>query len=166
MLGAGQEAPGEFRCVLVGLVQRRGHVELDRVHPGRFREALREARGGLGEQLQDVLVRGSGIGGAKRLGLLRPQQAVQQIAPPVLQGGDGDFERALEAVRSRGKRIIAVAHPEMTARELRNVVGGNYLDIRDLERHIARTDRLPDFGEEPPQLAVARTIVAEVVPAK
>ena len=84
----------------------------------------------------------------------------------ILMSGDGDFERALEAVRARGKRIVAVAHPEMTARELRNVVGGSFLDIRDLERHIARTDRLPDFGEEPQQLAVARAITTEVVPAK
>jgi uncharacterized LabA/DUF88 family protein len=75
----------------------------------------------------------------------------------ILLSGDGDFERALEAVRSRGKRVMAVAHPEMTARELRNVVGGSYHDLRELERTIARTDRLPEFPEEAPGVAVART---------
>lgn len=59
----------------------------------------------------------------------------------VLMSGDSDFERALELVRSKGKRIAVVAHPEMTARELRNVAGRNFFDLRDLERVISRTDR-------------------------
>src|SRR5438309_1516733 len=64
----------------------------------------------------------------------------------ILMSGDSDFERALELVRSKGKRIAVVAHPEMTARELRNVAGRNYFDLRDLERAISRTDRLPEQG--------------------
>jgi uncharacterized LabA/DUF88 family protein len=76
----------------------------------------------------------------------------------ILLSGDGDFERALELVRSRGKRIAVVAHPDMTARELRNVVGRNYFDMRDLERCIARTDRLPEYGEEPPGVAFVRSL--------
>ncbi len=64
----------------------------------------------------------------------------------ILMSGDGDFERALELVRSKGKRIAVVAHPDMTARELRNVAGRNYFDLRDLERSISRTDRLPEAG--------------------
>lgn len=66
----------------------------------------------------------------------------------VLMSGDSDFERALELVRSKGKRIAVVAHPDMTARELRNVAGRNYFDLRDMERAIARTDRLPDLVGE------------------
>lgn len=62
----------------------------------------------------------------------------------ILMSGDGDFERALEMVRSRGKRVAVVAYPDMTARELRNVVGRNYFDLRDLEQHISRTDRAPE----------------------
>src|SRR5277367_4267566 len=78
----------------------------------------------------------------------------------VLMSGDSDFERALELVRTKGKRIAVVAHPEMTARELRNVAGRNYYDLRDLERSIARTDRLPDIN------APANTMpeVEEVLP--
>jgi uncharacterized LabA/DUF88 family protein len=64
----------------------------------------------------------------------------------ILMSGDSDFERALELVRTKGKRIAVVAHPEMTARELRNVAGRNFFDLRDLERVIARTDRLPEPG--------------------
>jgi hypothetical protein len=64
----------------------------------------------------------------------------------ILMSGDSDFERALELVRSKGKRIAVIAHPDMTARELRNVAGRNYFDLRDLERFIARTDRLPEAG--------------------
>src|SRR5437763_1283205 len=62
----------------------------------------------------------------------------------ILMSGDSDFERALELVRTKGKRIAVVAHPDMTARELRNVAGRNFFDLRDLEKSIARTDRLPD----------------------
>ncbi len=65
----------------------------------------------------------------------------------ILMSGDGDFERALELVRSKGKRIAVVAHPEMTARELRNVAGRNFYDLRDLERAVARTDRLPEMAQ-------------------
>ena len=62
----------------------------------------------------------------------------------ILMSGDSDFERALELVRTKGKRIAVVAHPDMTARELRNVAGRNFFDLRDLEKSVARTDRLPD----------------------
>lgn len=64
----------------------------------------------------------------------------------ILMSGDSDFERALELVRSKGKRIAVIAHPDMTARELRNVAGRNYFDLRDIERSVSRTDRLPEPG--------------------
>ncbi|MGQ9488531.1 MAG: LabA-like NYN domain-containing protein [Armatimonadota bacterium] len=65
----------------------------------------------------------------------------------VLMSGDGDFERALELLRCKGKRVAVVAHPEMTARELRNVVGRNYFDLREMAPHFARTDRMPEYDE-------------------
>ncbi len=58
--------------------------------------------------------------------------------------GDGNFERLVEVLRVKGKRVIIIAHPEMTARELRTAIGPHFLDLRDLERFIARTDRAPD----------------------
>ena len=68
----------------------------------------------------------------------------------ILMSGDSDFERALELVRSRGKRIAVIAQPEMTARELRNVAGRNYFDLREMEKQLARTDRLPDAAGAAP----------------
>ncbi len=58
--------------------------------------------------------------------------------------GDGNFERLVEVLRIKGKRVMIIAHPEMTARELRTAVGSHFFDLRDLERFIARTDRAPD----------------------
>jgi len=66
----------------------------------------------------------------------------------VLLSGDGDFERMLEVLRARGKRVVVVALPEMTARELRNAAGANFVDLKLLEPHVARTDRIPDHTEE------------------
>lgn len=67
----------------------------------------------------------------------------------VLMSGDGDFERVVEVLRARGKRVVVVSLPEMTARELRNAAGANFVDLRHLEPVIARTDRLPDAPTEP-----------------
>lgn len=61
-----------------------------------------------------------------------------------LLSGDGNFERVVEALRGKCKRVIVLAHPDMTSRELRNVVGLNFYDLRDLETYIARTDRAPE----------------------
>lgn len=74
----------------------------------------------------------------------------------ILMSGDGDFERALETLRSHGKRVVVVSHPDMTARDLRNATGSGFYDIRLLESQIARTDRLPEMAEELPDVAVAR----------
>ncbi|NLI01599.1 MAG: NYN domain-containing protein [Chthonomonadales bacterium] len=68
----------------------------------------------------------------------------------VLMSGDGDFERMVEVLRARGKRVVVVALPEMTARELRNAAGSNFVDLRQLETFIARTDRMPDHADDAP----------------
>jgi uncharacterized LabA/DUF88 family protein len=78
--------------------------------------------------------------------------------------GDGDFERALEMVRSRGKRVAVVAYPDMTARELRNVVGRNYFDLRDLEQYIARTDRVPEPAQVTEGVPILRQGHSELPP--
>jgi hypothetical protein len=58
--------------------------------------------------------------------------------------GDGNYERLVETLRAKGKKVMVFAHPEMTARELRIATGPNFHDLRDVERFIARTDRAPD----------------------
>jgi uncharacterized LabA/DUF88 family protein len=49
----------------------------------------------------------------------------------ILCTGDGDFERAVELLRSRGKRIIGVGSREMAAYDLINAVD-RYLFLEDL----------------------------------
>ena len=78
----------------------------------------------------------------------------------ILMSGDSDFERALELVRSKGKRIAVVAHADMTARELRNVAGRNYFGLHDLKGVIARTDRLPELNTPP--MAFSNGIAVEI----
>lgn len=62
----------------------------------------------------------------------------------VILSGDGNFERLVETLRAKGKKVMVFAHPEMTARELRIATGPNFHDLRDMERYIARTDRAPE----------------------
>jgi len=47
----------------------------------------------------------------------------------VLFSGDGDFERAIELVRSRGKDIYVVSTSQYVARELRNCAGRHFIDF-------------------------------------
>ncbi|PJA29863.1 MAG: NYN domain-containing protein [candidate division Zixibacteria bacterium CG_4_9_14_3_um_filter_46_8] len=51
----------------------------------------------------------------------------------ILFSGDGDFERAVELLRSRGKKVVVVAVDTMTALELRNAVGHNFINLRDMK---------------------------------
>ena len=78
----------------------------------------------------------------------------------ILMSGDSDFERALELVRSKGKRIAVVAHADMTARELRNVAGRNYFGLHELRGVISRTDRLPEMNTPP--MALSNGISVEI----
>ena len=50
----------------------------------------------------------------------------------VLFSGDGDFERAIELIRARGKEIYVVSTREYVARELQNSVGRNFIDFTDM----------------------------------
>lgn len=57
----------------------------------------------------------------------------------VLLSGDGDFERAVELLRSKGKEIVAVSTEGRIAKELINAVD-RYVDLRDLRSEIERTE--------------------------
>ncbi len=56
----------------------------------------------------------------------------------ILFSGDGDFERAVELLRSRGRKVIVVAVDTMTALELRNAVGHNYINLRDMKNEFEK----------------------------
>lgn len=64
----------------------------------------------------------------------------------VLLTGDGDFERPVEVLRARGKRVVVASIPEMTSYELRNAADG-YVDFKDIREQVERPGyRLPSEG--------------------
>jgi uncharacterized LabA/DUF88 family protein len=66
----------------------------------------------------------------------------------ILFSGDGDFERAVELLRSRGKKVIVVAVDTMTALELRNAVGHHFVNLRDMRGHFEKIRSRPRRMEE------------------
>ena len=75
----------------------------------------------------------------------------------ILVTGDSDFVPLVEALRVRGKRVIVAATQQNVAVELRQAVGVNYVDLRDLRDRIESDKRGPervtvaDNGYEPPR---------------
>ena len=64
----------------------------------------------------------------------------------ILLTGDGDFERPVEVLRAKGKRVIVASIPEMTSYELRNAADA-YVDFKDIRADVERPGyRLPSEG--------------------
>jgi len=61
-----------------------------------------------------------------------------------LFSGEGDFNRLVEALRARGKRVHVVTSQGMLARELAYAADKPVFWLEDLERFIGRTDRRPE----------------------
>lgn len=66
----------------------------------------------------------------------------------ILFSGDGDFERAVELLRSRGKKVMVVAVDTMTALELRNAVGHHFVNLREMRGHFEKIRSKPRRSEE------------------
>lgn len=64
---------------------------------------------------------------------------VDQYDRVVLFSGDGDFERAIELLRSKNTHIMVVSTEGMIARELRNATD-RYIDLNDIREHIEKND--------------------------
>ncbi|WP_017315897.1 LabA-like NYN domain-containing protein [Mastigocladopsis repens] len=64
---------------------------------------------------------------------------VDQYDRVVLFSGDGDFERAIELLRSKSTNITVVSTEGMIARELRNVTD-RYIDLNDIRDQIEKVD--------------------------
>ncbi|WP_448564481.1 LabA-like NYN domain-containing protein [Trichothermofontia sp.] len=64
---------------------------------------------------------------------------VDQYDRVVLFSGDGDFERAIELLRSKNTHITVVSTEGMIARELRNATD-RYIDLNDLRSEIEKLD--------------------------
>ncbi len=58
--------------------------------------------------------------------------------------GDSDFVPLVEALQSRGKRVVIVATQQNVAVELRQSVGVNYIDLQDLREDIESDKRPPE----------------------
>lgn len=64
---------------------------------------------------------------------------VEQYDSVILFSGDGDFERAIELLRSKNTHITVVSTEGMIARELRNATD-RYLDLNDIRSSIEKVD--------------------------
>jgi len=64
---------------------------------------------------------------------------VEQYDRVVLFSGDGDFERAIELLRSKSTHITVVSTEGMIARELRNATD-RYIDLNDIRNTIEKVE--------------------------
>ncbi|NJK38329.1 MAG: NYN domain-containing protein [Oscillatoriales cyanobacterium RM2_1_1] len=64
---------------------------------------------------------------------------VDQYDHVILFSGDGDFERAIELLRSKNTHITVVSTEGMIARELRNATD-RYIDLNDIRDQIEKVD--------------------------
>lgn len=64
---------------------------------------------------------------------------VEQYDRVILFSGDGDFERAIEFLRSKNTHITVVSTEGMIARELRNVTD-RYIDLNDIRAKIEKSE--------------------------
>jgi uncharacterized LabA/DUF88 family protein len=64
---------------------------------------------------------------------------VEQYDRVVLLSGDGDFERAIELLRSKNTHITVVSTEGMIARELRNVTD-RYIDLNKIRTEIEKAE--------------------------
>jgi uncharacterized LabA/DUF88 family protein len=64
---------------------------------------------------------------------------VDQYDRVILFSGDGDFERAIEFLRSKSTHITVVSTEGMIARELRNATD-RYIDLNDIREQIEKID--------------------------
>ena len=64
---------------------------------------------------------------------------VDQYDRVVLFSGDGDFERAIELLRSKSTHITVVSTDGMIARELRNATD-RYMDLNEIKNFIEKAE--------------------------
>lgn len=82
---------------------------------------------------------------------------VAQYNHAVLFSGDGDFERAVELLRSKDTRITVVSTEGMIARELRNAAD-RYIDLNELRPYI---DKNADMRMSNSSILSTPTIVTQ-----
>lgn len=56
----------------------------------------------------------------------------------ILISGDGDFERPLQLLKSRGKQFRVIATEKFVAREIRSLAGMHYIDFKDIKNEVIK----------------------------
>lgn len=64
---------------------------------------------------------------------------IDQYDMAVLLSGDADFERALQMLRARGKRILILSTQGFVAREIRMIAGMHYQDFQEIRSEVEKT---------------------------
>lgn len=59
----------------------------------------------------------------------------------ILVSGDGDFTRALDLLKARGKQFIVIASKMFIASELKKVAGRHFVKLENLEGEIKKSDK-------------------------
>lgn len=58
---------------------------------------------------------------------------IKEYKRAIVLSGDGDFAPLLEHLMSEGKEIIVISAPRITAREIKSLVRGNFIDFGTLK---------------------------------
>lgn len=58
----------------------------------------------------------------------------------VLVSGDADFERALQTLRTRGKKFLVLSTQGFVAREIRAVAGMHFVDFQEIRNELEKVD--------------------------
>jgi uncharacterized LabA/DUF88 family protein len=84
---------------------------------------------------------------------------VEQYDRVILFSGDGDFDRAVELLRSKNTHITVVSTEGMIARELRNATD-RYIDLNEIRPEIEKADAHPHPHVNNSHLPVPNSIAA------
>lgn len=69
----------------------------------------------------------------------------------ILVSGDADFERALQTLRTRGKKFQVLSTQGFVAREIRAVAGMHYIDFQDIREEVEKGgpfEKGPDLKQQ------------------
>lgn len=61
---------------------------------------------------------------------------MSQYSEALVLSGDGDFASVLEYLQKKHKKIHVLARSERTAREMRVLAGGNFMDFKTIRKYI------------------------------
>ncbi len=78
---------------------------------------------------------------------------LQSYNEVVVMTGDGDYYWVLEYLRRAKKRVILLSFPSHTAKELKILFGGNFMDLNDVKENLEFNNK---NATDPIKVSVAR----------